>query len=127
MSSKTKYLTTNEALLIHAILLRKYGGAEGLRDPGLLEAALFRPQTGYYSDIIQEAAALMESLAINHCFVDGNKRVAFGVTDVFLRINGYKFDCDGSTVLAEMMRMFDEKDFKFASVEKFSRITVVKK
>ena len=127
MSSKTKYLTTNEALLIHAILLRKYGGAEGLRDPGLLEAALFRPQTGYYSDIIQEAAALMESLAINHCFVDGNKRVAFGVTDVFLRINGYKFDCDGSTVLAEMMRMFDEKDFKFASVEKFLRITVVKK
>ena len=127
MSSKTKYLTTNEALLIHAILLRKYGGAEGLRDPGLLEAALFRPQTGYYSDIIQEAAALMESLAINNCFVDGNKRVAFGVTDVFLRINGYKFDCDGSTVLAEMMRMFDEKDFKFASVEKFLRITVVKK
>lgn len=127
MSSKTKYLTTNEALLIHAILLRKYGGAEGLQDPGLLEAVLFRPQTGYYSDIIQEAAVLMESLAINHCFVDGNKRVAFGVTDVFLRINGYKLDCDGSTVLAEMMRMFDEKDFKFASVEKFLRITVVKK
>lgn len=127
MSSKTNYLSTNEALLIHAILLRKYGGAEGVRDAGLLEAALFRPQTGYYSDIIQEAAALMESLAINHCFVDGNKRVAIGVTDVFLRINGYGFDCDGATVFAEMMRMFDEKDFKFPSVDKFLRRVVVQK
>lgn len=50
-----------------------------------------------------------------------------GVTDVFLRINGYRFDCDGATVFAEMMRMFDEKDFKFPSVDKFSRSIVVQK
>lgn len=127
MNAKTKYLTTQEALLIDAILLRKYGGAEGLRDAGLLEAALFRPQTGYYTDIIQEASALMESLAINHCFVDGNKRVAFGVTDVFLRINGYRMNCDGLEVYSEMMLMFDRKEFKFDNVDKFLRSVVVKK
>jgi death-on-curing protein len=127
VNGKTKYLTTQEALLIHAILLRKYGGAEGLRDAGLLEAALFRPQTGYYTDIIQEASALMESLAINHCFVDGNKRVAFGVTDVFLRINGYRMNCDGLAVYSEMMLMFDNKEFNFTNIDRFLRNVVVKK
>jgi death-on-curing protein len=48
-----------------------------------LEAALFRPQTGYYGDVVAEAAAMMESLAINHPFVDGNKRIAFAAADVF--------------------------------------------
>ena len=66
------------------------GGAPGVRDPGALEAALFRPQTGYYDDIVAEAAALLESLAINHPFVDGNKRIAFAAADVFLRINGWR-------------------------------------
>jgi death-on-curing protein len=68
------YLTTGEVLVMHSLLIRQYGGSDGVRDVGLLEAALFRPQTGYYSDIIEEAAALLESLAVNHPFVDGNKR-----------------------------------------------------
>lgn len=126
MSSKTKYLSTNEALLIHKVLLRKYGGADGVRDPGLLEAALFRPQTGYYEDIVQEAAALLESLAINHCFIDGNKRVAVGATVVFLKINGFHMNCDGLAVYDEMMRLFDEKIFTFDNLEKFLRKVVVK-
>ena len=57
---------------------------------GLLESALYRPQTGHYADLAEMAAALFESLNINHPFVDGNKRVAFFATDVFLRLNGYK-------------------------------------
>lgn len=126
MSSKTKYLSTNEALLIHKVLLRKYGGADGVRDPGLLEAALFRPQTGYYEDIIQEAAALLESLAINHCFIDGNKRIAVGATVVFLKINGFQLNCDGLAVYDEMMRLFDNKDFTFLNLEKFLRNVVLK-
>ncbi|MCD8504279.1 MAG: Fic family protein [Burkholderiaceae bacterium] len=79
------YLTVNDVLAIHAVLVQRHGGADGLRDPGALESALFRPQTGYYADIIAEAAALMESLAINHPFVDGNKRVSFAATDVFFK------------------------------------------
>jgi death-on-curing protein len=84
----TDYLTLTEVLAIHKDQIERYGGASGVRDMGLLEAALFRPQTGYYQDVIEQAAAVWESLAMNHPFVDGNKRVAFAVTYVFLAING---------------------------------------
>ena len=70
------YLTVADVLGMHTVLQR-YGGAPGVRDPGALEAALFRPQTGYYDDIVAEAAALLESLVINHPFVDGNRPIAF--------------------------------------------------
>ena len=84
------YLTTADVLAMHAVLLKRYGGAVGVRDFGALEAAVFRPQSGYYSDVVQEACALLESLLINHPFVDGNKRAAFAACDVFLRINGLR-------------------------------------
>ncbi len=64
---------------------------------GMLESALYRPQTGYYEDIIQMSAALFESLLKNHPFVDGNKRAAFFVTDTFLRFNGYKMEVDAKS------------------------------
>lgn len=84
----TDYLTIIEVLEIHADQIEAFGGADGIRDPGLIEAALYRPQTGYYDDEIEQAAALWESFAMNHPFVDGNKRVAFAVTETFLAING---------------------------------------
>ena len=68
------YIRVDDILAIHADQIERYGGDEGIRDPGLLEAALFRPQTGYYPTLIEEAAALWESLSQNHPFVDGNKR-----------------------------------------------------
>jgi len=70
----TVYLTVAEVLAIHDDQIERYGGSPGVRDMGQLEAALFRPQTGYYPDLIAEAAALWESLSQNHPFVDGNKR-----------------------------------------------------
>ena len=82
------YLTLPEALAMHADQIERYGGSPGLRDPGLLESALYRPQTGYYADLVEEAAALWESLAQNHPFIDGNKRTAFAATYTFLAING---------------------------------------
>ena len=84
----TDYLTVVELLAIHADQIERYGGADGIRDRGLLEAALYRPQTGHYADLIEEAAALWESLAQNHPFIDGNKRTAFAVTYTFLAVNG---------------------------------------
>ena len=81
------YIRVEDILAIHADQIERYGGGEGIRDPGLLEAALFRPQTGYYPTLIDEAAALWESLSQNHPFVDGNKRTAFAATYVFLAIN----------------------------------------
>jgi death-on-curing protein len=84
----TTYLAIDEALRIHQRLLQAFGGAPGVRDLGLIESALLRPQTGYYADLIEEAAALWESLAMNHGFIDGNKRVAYACTELFLQLNG---------------------------------------
>lgn len=82
------YLSIDDVLWIHEEQLNLYGGARGVRDEGLILSALLRPQTGYYADIIEEAAALWESLAMNHGFIDGNKRVAFASTILFLQANG---------------------------------------
>ena len=57
---------------------------------GCLESALYRPQTGYYDSLAQQAGALLQSLAMSHGFVDGNKRVSFAMTAIFLRLNGYR-------------------------------------
>src|SRR5687768_16180909 len=84
----TDYLTVIDVLAIHEDQIERFGGASGIRDRGLLEAALFRPQTGYYADLIDEAAALWESLSQNHPFIDGDKRTAFAVAFAFLVING---------------------------------------
>jgi death-on-curing protein len=92
---EVQYLSVDEVLAIHERLIERFGGSAGVRDPGLLESALFRPQTGYYADLAEMAAALFESLLMNHPFVDGNKRVAFFATDVFLRLNGWWLKVDG--------------------------------
>jgi death-on-curing protein len=86
----TKFPTLEEALELHRVLLERFGGSSGVRDFGALESALFRPQTGYYDTLAMQAAALMQSLAMNHPFVDGNKRVAFALTAIFLRMNGFR-------------------------------------
>jgi death-on-curing protein len=106
---------------MHTVLIRRYGGALGERDPGALESALFRPQTGYYDDILAEAAALFESLAINHPFVDGNKRVAFAAVDVFLRINGWYLQRSPMQIHAEMIQMFDTGTFDIAHLDPWLR------
>ena len=89
--SFVQFLTFDEVLEIHNELIKRFGGPIGVRDMGLLESALFRPQSGYYSELTEMAAALFESLIKNHPFVDGNKRAAFFSCDIFLRLNGYKF------------------------------------
>lgn len=101
------FLTLDEVLEMHSILIKRFGGAAGVRDFGLLESALYRPQTGYYSTLFEMAAALFESLINNHPFVDGNKRVAFFATDVFLRMNGYKFVVDGKTAHKFLINLFE--------------------
>ncbi len=115
------YLTVSDILAMHAVLIRRYGGSPGLRDAGALESALFRPRTGYYEDIVAEAAALFESLAINHPFLDGNKRTAFAATDTFLRINGHRIGGKAAELHTELMGMFEEATFDFAHLEPWLR------
>lgn len=115
------YLTVADVLGIHTVLMQRYGGAPGVRDPGALEAALFRPQTGYYDDIVAEAAALLESLAINHPFVDSNKRIAFAAADVFLRINGWRMQRPPMQIHKEMIQMFETGTFDIAHLDPWLR------
>jgi death-on-curing protein len=108
-----QYPTLVEALAMHELLLAEFGGADGVRDLGALESALMRPQLGYYDTLIDEAAALMESLAMNHPFVDGDKRVAFFITDTFLRMNSRFISCDNVEAHAFFMALFEANDFRF--------------
>ena len=87
-----EFLTIAEIYRMQHQLIEMFGGIHGVRDQAAVEAAAFRPQTGYYQSIEEEAAALMESFALNHGFLDGNKRIAFTAADVFLRRNGFYID-----------------------------------
>jgi len=106
-ADRVAFLTFDEVLAIHQRLLERFGGAAGLRDAGLLESALYRPRTGYYRDLATMAAALFESLLMNHPFVDGNKRVAFFATDVFLRLNGWRLEVDAQRAHAFLVGLLE--------------------
>ena len=120
------YLTAAEAVEIHRAMIDAHGGSHGIRDIGALESALFRPQSGYYQDIIAESCALMESLAVNHPFIDGNKRVAFGAMEVFLLINGWRIEATQQQIYRLMMRLFDAGRFELAELDKWFRPRIVK-
>lgn len=107
------YIRVDDILAIHADQIERYGGGEGVRDPGLLEAALFRPQTGYYSTLIEEAAALWESLSQNHPFVDGNKRTAFAATYVFLAINGLEITASDEKTQEFVLELYATSSLTF--------------
>jgi death-on-curing protein len=121
----TDYLTFAEVLAIHDDQIARYGGSPGVRDPGLLEAALFRPQTSYYADLIEEAAALWESLAQNHPFIDGNKRVAFAATYTFLAINGMRITADAEAACDFIAGLYEANDFTFENLATWLRANVV--
>jgi len=87
-------VTLTEVLELNYELIRRFGGKDDVRDLGLLESALMRPRTGRYKTLSLQVAALMQSLAQNHDFIDGNKRVAFATTAIFLRMNGFRLKVD---------------------------------
>ncbi len=110
------YLTLPEVLAIHTDQVERYGGSQGVRDYGLLESALFRPQTGYYADLMEEAAALWESLAQNHPFIDGNKRTAFAATYTFLAINGSHMTADAAEAYLFISGLYEAGSFSFENL-----------
>jgi len=113
------YLTVAEVLAIHHNQIEEYGGAHGLRDQGALEAAVFRPQTGYYNDIGEEAAALLESLVNNHAFVDGNKRVGFAAMHTFLLMNGFDLALSSKAAFEFMIGAMEQGKFRFAVIHEW--------
>ena len=107
------FLSLAEVLAIHTDQIEKYGGSHGIRDPGQLEAALFRPQSGYYDDEIQQAAAIWESLSQNHPFIDGNKRTAFAVTYTFLLINNILVTADTDQIWQFLQRNYETGQMRY--------------
>src|SRR5580692_3883972 len=92
--AERRYITLPEVEDIHDAVIDRTGGFPGYRDKGLVDSAVNRLLTGHYHNIFEEAAALMESIANKHGFVDGNKRTAFISTDTFLRWNGFCLDVE---------------------------------
>lgn len=125
-NNDVQFLSVDEVLAIHERLIDRFGGIAGVRDQGLLESALFRPQTGYYEDLPSMAAALFESLLLNHSFVDGNKRVAFFATDVFLRLNGWKISVDGIAAHQFLVGGLERGDCNFQTLLPGIRANMVK-
>jgi len=105
--------------LLHGESVAEHGGADGLRDEGLFESALARPQNLYayenVTDMARLAACYGYGLAKNHAFVDGNKRIAFIATGLFLRLNGFRLVADQVqatlTVLSVASGAFSESEF----------------
>lgn len=90
-----KYITLDVVLAIHDDMIERYGGGYGIRDLGLIQAALARPQASFggedlYPTILDKASALFHSLIFNHAFLDGNKRTSISTTARLLYINGYE-------------------------------------
>jgi death on curing protein len=107
------YPTVAEAIEFHKQLIDEFGGTHGFLDKGRLEAAILRPQTGYYGTLAEEAAALMESLANNHAFLDGNKRTSFAITDTFLRLNGSYLEVDSLEASNFITKSISKGEFRF--------------
>ena len=120
----TQYLTVAEVLAMQADQIERYGGSHGVRDRGLLESALYRPQTGYYSDLIEEAAALWESLSQNHPFIDGNKRTAFAATYTFLAINGAHLTADAQETYDFLAALYIANEFSLDKLVRWLRSNV---
>jgi death-on-curing protein len=93
------WLTYDQVIAVHSLQLRRFGGAPGLRDDGLLRSAIERPANKWHYEqagLAELAAAYAFGLAKNHAFIDGNKRIAFMSMMIFLRRNGVAFSPDPS-------------------------------
>jgi death-on-curing protein len=107
------YPTVAETIETHRLLIEEFGGLGGIRDMGLLESAVLRAQNGHYSNLIEEASGLMESLANNHAFIDGKKRVSFVMTDAMLRANGYFLDVESFEAHKLITEALERNNFRF--------------
>ena len=114
------------AFAIHERQLAEHGGSSGVRDAGMLDSALARPQQRFAygdppPDLAELAAALAFGLARNHPFVDGNKRIAFASADVFLRINGWRLQRAPMQIHAEMIQMLESGTVDIAHLDPWLR------
>ena len=131
MRAEPRWIAQKALLLLHEESLAEFGGARGLRDEGLLESALARPQNAYAykpdSTIAELAASYAFGLAKNHAFVDGNKRAAFLSIGLFLAINGYRLQADQVDAVQTMLAVASGNLNEEGLAAWISRNAVVKK
>ncbi len=121
------YLTIEELLYLHGRLIDEFGGQAGVRDLGLIDSALSRPRSGYYKSLSEQAASLIQSLCLNHCFIDGNKRVAFSALYIFLDMNGYKLNCKTKETEKLIIEKIIGKKFELDKITGWIEKRMVKK
>lgn len=117
----TVYLSVEQLILINVEMIKEWGGIAGVRDRRALEAAVARPLSGYYADVIEQAAALCESLLQNHRFIDGNKRSAITATGVFLRMNDYELIFVDREMYNWLMNLYETNRVTKAAIEVWLR------
>lgn len=115
------YLTLEDVLGIHQDSIEAFGGSHGIRDRDGLEAAVMRPQSGYYPDAISETAALWESLSQNHPFVDGNMRTAVASMAAHLAINGYWLQVEELDAYRFVMDLYQSGRFRMSELQEWLR------
>jgi death-on-curing protein len=106
----SRFLSAGEVLALHSVVIEESGGGHGVRDMTLLESALGAPQQTFggallHADVPAQAAAMLRSIALNHPFVDGNKRTAFMAAYVFLQVNGQDFTAPEAEVVDFMLKV----------------------
>jgi death-on-curing protein len=116
-----EYLSVGEVNRMQHLLINRFGGLHGVRDKNAVEAAVLRPQIGYYNSIEEEAAALMESLGNNHGFLDGNERIAFAAAATFLEINGFSLEVDAQEGYEFIYGSMDRGEFRFPKILEWIR------
>jgi death-on-curing protein len=125
VTAERVYLTVAEVVAIHHHQIEEYGGEHGMLNQGALEAAVFRPQTGYYNDLSEEAAALLESLVNNHALLDANERVGFAAVHTFLLMNGFDLGVTSKAAFEFMIKTIAEGRFRFALLREWVAAHVV--
>lgn len=103
-----RYISAQDILFIHSVVVEETGGAHGVRDVGLLASIIQKPQAQHggkdlYGDAFQKAAVYLESCANYHVFIDGNKRTGFAVAVRFLSLQGYTVKVPEKEVVAYMV------------------------
>lgn len=126
----TVFLTVQQVLFIHARVIAETGGEQGIRDLGLLQSAVARPQATFeaaelYPNLFAKAAALMESLARNHPFVDGNKRTAITAAALFLQENGWRLETTNQE-LERFALLVTDGQLALEAVEEWFRANTVR-
>lgn len=123
--AEIRYLTLADVLALHQVVMERFGAAPApLRDEGALESAVMRARMAAYydaADIVRQSALLAVGISQAQAFLDGNKRTAFAVCDVFLRVNGQAFSGDPLALALQFEALARREDSLDKATDRFEQ------